>query len=331
MFWEKYGDAILISSGIAAVAAALLLLAAVLITSYVCYRLAFYSKPRDMESIKDKVVMPNGEIYEVFREDITCWTNKMRSIPQIDVEITSFDGLKLRGKYFEQKKGAPIELLMHGYRGFFERDLNGGIFRCFALGRNALLVDHRASGWSDGHVISFGINESRDCADWTKFIAEHIDPDAPIFIGGVSMGAATAMMATARDLHPNVVGVLADCGYSSTKRIIKKVIGEMHLPPDLCYPFVKLGARLYGHFDLEEISPEEAMKTCKLPIIFIHGDADDFVPHQMSVECYEACASKHKKLVTIEGAGHGVAFPSAQERYIREVREFFDDALKDKE
>lgn len=331
MFFEKYGDVILISAGIALASSVTILIAAVLIISYVCYRMTFYSKPRDMESIKDKIVLPEGEIYEVFRDEITGWINKMRSIQQIDVEITSFDGLKLRGKYFEQKKGAPIELLMHGYKGFFERDLNGGIFRCFALGRNALLVDHRAHGHSEGHVISFGINESRDCADWTKFIAEHIDPNAPIFIGGVSMGAATAMMASARDIHPNVVGILADCGYSSAKEIIKKVIGEMHLPADICYPFVKLGARLYGHFDLEEISPKEAMKTCKLPIIFIHGDADAYVPHGMSVENYEACASKHKKMVTIEGAGHGVAFPAAQERYIREVREFFDGALKDKE
>lgn len=330
MFWDKYGDIILISGAGALIAAAVFIVAAILIISYVCYRLTFYAKPRDMESIKDKVVLPEGEIYEVFRDDITAWTYKMRSIPQRDVEITSFDGLTLRGKYFEQKKGAPIELLMHGYRGFFERDLNGGIFRCFALGRNALLVDHRAHGWSDGHVITFGINESRDCADWTKFIAKEIDPDAPIFLGGVSMGASTVLMATARDLHPNVVGVLADCGYSSIERIIKKVIGEMHLPPDLCYPFVKLGAKLYGHFDIDELSPEEAMKSCKLPVIFLHGDVDAFVPHQMSVENYEACAAEHKRVVTIEGAGHGVAFPAAQERYVREVREFFDEALGEK-
>ena len=324
MFWEENGDAILLCGAITLLFV-VLAVAAVLIIAYVCYRLAFYSNPADRVIDEEKIVLPDGDIYEVFRDDITKWTLKMREMPQRDVEITSFDGLKLRGKYFEQEKGAPIELLMHGYRGYSERDLNGGIFRCFALGRNALLVDHRAHGRSEGKVISFGVNESRDCADWTRFIAENIDSEAKIYIGGVSMGASTVMMATARDLHPNVVGVLADCGYSSTERIIKKAIGEMHLPPNLCYPFVKLGARLYGHFDIDELSPEKAMESCNLPIIFFHGDADDFVPHKMSVENFEVCASKHKRLVTIEGAGHGVAFPAAQERYIKEVKDFFDE------
>ncbi len=300
----------------------------VFVASYICFCIAFYSKRDGKKRDEDDVELPDGEIYEEYRDDITRWTYAMRSMPHKDVEITSFDGLKLRGRYYEKEKGAPVEILMHGYRGDSERDLSGGIFRCFALGRNALLVDHRASGRSEGRIITFGINESRDCVDWVKYIIDNIDPNAKIFIGGVSMGAATAQIATARDLPPNVVGVLSDCGYSSAKRIIKKVIAKMHLPPTLCYPFVKLGARIYGHFDLEEISPEEAMAKCTLPIIFIHGDCDDFVPYEMSVESYNACASKNKYLLKIEGAGHGLSFPSAQEKYISEVGEFYKRAFE---
>lgn len=303
----------------------------VLAASYICFRLAFYAKRKKEKTATDEVAIPNGEIYEAFREDITKWTYAMRSLPQKDVEITSFDGLKLRGKYFEQKKGAPIEILMHGYRGKSERDLSGGVFRCFALGRNALLVDHRASGRSEGNVITFGVNESRDCVDWIRFVIDNIDANAKIFIGGVSMGASTAQIATARDLPTNVVGVLSDCGYSSAKRIIKKVITEMRLPADICYPFVKLGAKIFGHFNLEEISPEEAMKTCTLPIIFIHGDKDDFVPYEMSEESYNACTSKHKHILKIEGAGHGLAFPAAQEKYIREVGAFYEKVFAETE
>ncbi len=311
---------------IGGIIAALILL--VLPASYFCFRLAFYSDRKKQENHElGEVVLPEGEIYEKFREDITRWNLMLRDLPCRDVEITSFDGLKLRGRYFEQEKGAPVELLMHGYRGESLRDLSGGVFRCFALGRNALLVDHRGSGRSEGKVISFGINESRDCVDWVKYIVENIDDKADIFIGGVSMGASTVLLATARGLHENVVGVLADCGYSSAKKIIKKVIREMHLPADVCYPFVKLGARIFGRFDLEELSPEDAMKKCSLPVIFLHGDGDEFVPFDMSVESYNACASEHKRLVNIEGAGHGLAFPAAQERYIKEVGDFFDEAL----
>lgn len=314
---------------IGGIAAALILL--VLLVSYICFRLAFYSDRKKQKCAEiGEVVLPDGEIYEEFREDITRWNMMLCDLPCRDVEITSFDGLRLRGRYFEKEKGAPIELLMHGYRGDSIRDLSGGVFRCFALGRNVMLVDHRASGRSEGKVITFGINESRDCADWVKFIVENIDDEADIFIGGVSMGASTALLSTARGLHENVVGVLADCGYSSAKRIIKKVIGEMHLPADICYPFVKLGARIFGRFDLEEISPEEAMKKCTLPVIFLHGDGDAFVPFEMSVESYNACASEHKRLVNIEGAGHGLAFPAAQERYVKEVGDFFDEALGNK-
>jgi fermentation-respiration switch protein FrsA (DUF1100 family) len=308
----------------------LLILAAIaamaLLAVYICFRLVFYAKPRK-PAPPDHIDIPEGEIYEVYREDMIEWTRAIRSMPHEDMEITSFDGLKLRGRYYEHSKGAPIEILLHGYRGNSERDLSGGIFRCFALGRSVLLIDHRASGRSEGNVITFGVNESRDCRDWVDFVLENIDKDATIFIGGVSMGASTAMMVTARDLPKNVVGILADCGYSSTKRIIKKVVREMHLPADVLYPLIKLGARLFGHFDLEELSPEDAMKNCHLPVIFLHGDTDDFVPFEMSVESYDACASEHKKLVKIEGAGHGLAFPAAQERYIKEVGDFFDEAL----
>jgi len=136
------------------------------------------------------------------------------------------------------------------------------------------------------------------------------------------MGAATVLMAAGTELPPNVIGVLADCGYDSPKSIIKTVIRQMGLPAELAYPFVKLGARIYGHFNLEETSPVEAVKNCKLPVIFFHGEADDYVPCEMSRENFESCASK-KRLVTIPGAGHGLSYPAAPEVYLQALREFF--------
>ena len=134
------------------------------------------------------------------------------------------------------------------------------------------------------------------------------------------------MMAAGEELPDNVVCVLADCGYSSARAIIKKVISEMGLPANLLYPFVKLGAFIFGHFDLEETSPIEAVQRAKIPIIFIHGDTDDFVPHSMSAELYEACASKYKKFVTSPGAGHGLAYPINRDLYINALREFEEEA-----
>ncbi len=301
----------------------------ILTASYICFRMAFYAKRRKplRDGYSDKI--PTDAAFDSFRSDMLGWINDMKTLPQKEVEIRSFDGLRLRGRYFELEIGAPVEILLHGYRSNSERDLSGGIARCFACGRSVLLVDHRASGRSEGNVITFGINESRDCADWVKYIIENIDADAKIYIGGVSMGAATAMMATARSLPDNVVGILADCGYSSPKKIIKKVIRDMRLPADVCYPFVRLGGKLFGNFDIEELSPESAMEHCSLPVFFVHGGADDFVPYEMSEECYNACTSKNKYLIKVEGAGHGLAFPLDQERYIKEVKDFFSSVDQD--
>lgn len=240
-----------------------------------------------------------------------------------DVSITSFDGLTLHGKYYECEKGAPIEILFHGYRGSAERDLCGGVHRCFAIGHNALIVDQRTAGSSEGHVITFGAKESRDCLAWVDFVIQKIDKNARIILTGISMGAATVMLAASMELPSNVIGVLADCGYTSTKAIIRKVIRDMKLPAKLLYPLVRLGARLFGGFDPEADSPIESMKRCRLPIIFFHGDTDDFVPCSMSEENYTACAADRKRLVIIHGAGHGLCFPVDPDTYLEELNRFF--------
>lgn len=298
------------------------LLAIALVTSYICFYLIFYSNRKKESKNTEEFPIPDGEIYEPHREQMVAWMKEVRAMPHTEHSIKSFDGLTLRGRFFEYEKGAPIELLMHGYRGTADRDLSGGVIRCHSLGHSVLLVDHRASGTSEGSVITFGVNESRDCMDWVKYITENIDSEAKIILSGVSMGAATVMMASVEPLPANVVAVLADCGYTSAKAIIKKVIKEMHLPADILYPLARLGGIIFGHFDVNKASPVEAMKKAHLPIFFVHGDTDDFVPHSMSLENYAACTAP-KQMHTIHGAGHGLAYPVAKEEYVATLGEFF--------
>lgn len=292
----------------------------ILLTAYICFRMAFYV-PRKKSMNSEEFDLPHGKIYEPYYEQMITWTKETRAMSHEKFTITSFDGLKLSGKYYECKPGYPMELMFHGYRGNSERDLSGAVQRCFLLNRNVLVVDQRTSGNSEGNVISFGINESKDCLSWVNFAVEHFGPDVKIILTGISMGASTVMMAAGMELPPNVIGVLADCGYTSAKEIIKKVIHEMKLPENLLYPFVKLGARIYGHFDLEESSPLEAMKKCRIPIIFIHGESDDFVPCEMSRANYEACVAP-KRLFTVADAGHGLSYLLDNDGYFKTVREF---------
>lgn len=303
---------------------AVLMILLVLLIAFICFMRIFYFKSRRPLG-ENEYDLPKGEIYDVFREDMIRWTESARKMPHEDIEIESFDGLKLRGKFYQYAEGAPIEILFHGYEGNAERDLSGGIERCFALGRSALLVDQRASGRSDGHIVTFGINERKDCKKWVEYAIKRFGEDVKLSIGGVSMGAATVVMATQEELPDNVRFVLADCGYSSAKAILLKVMREMHLPAKLLYPFVKLGARIFGRFDLEETSPIEAAKTCRIPMIFVHGDTDAFVPFEMSKEMFDACPFEKKRLIKIENAGHGLAYPVAREKYVEELRKIADE------
>ncbi len=303
-------------------AAAAVLIAAALAVSFYGYRSAFYFD-RSIQWDPEAFDLPHGTVYEPFYDQMIEWMKETRNLPHRDYSITSFDGLKLWGTFYEYKPGAPIELMFHGYKGSGERDLCGGVQRCFAMGHSALIVDQRGSRRSEGHVCSFGINERRDCHSWLAFIQEEFGPDAKVILTGVSMGAATVMMAASEPLPGCVKGILADCGYSSAKEIIQIVVKKQGLPPKLLYPFIRLGAWLFGHFDLEETSPREAMAKCTVPVIFFHGEADDFVPCYMSHVNYAACIAP-KRLVTLQGAGHCLGCLVDKANYLKALNEFYD-------
>ena len=300
---------------------AAVIVAILLLVTYWCYRMTFYA---DRSIPQEEYPLPQGEIYEPYKEQMVQWIKETRQMPHENVEITSFDGLKLRGKFFEYSPDAPVELMFHGYRGSSEQDLSGGVQRCFQVGHSALVIDHRACGRSEGNVITFGILESRDCHSWIEFARQYFGEERKLILCGISMGAATVLMAAGKPLPSNVIGVLADCGYTSPRDIIREVIRQRKLPPAICYPFVRLGARLFGGFDLEEDSPLEAVTRCQVPVILFHGEGDAFVPCSMSRRNYEACTGK-KKLITIPNAGHGLAYAVQPQEYLQAMREFFQE------
>ena len=296
-----------------------------LLITLLCFYMAFFV-PKHGPVPQDQYPIPEGKVYEPFRDRMVYWMKELRALPHEDFYITSHDGLKLHARFYEYAPGAPIELMFHGYRGNAERDLCGGVQRCFQLGRSALLVDQRCSGESDGKVITFGIKEHQDCLDWVDFAVKHFGEDSKIILTGISMGATTVMMAAGKPLPPQVKGVLADCGFTSAKAIMQEVIRTMKLPPKVVYPFVYLAARLFGGFDLEAGSALESVKQATVPIIFYHGDTDDFVPSYMSKENYDACASR-KALVFIPDAGHGLSYPVNKQVYLQTLYDFFGPEL----
>ncbi|MBQ2719137.1 MAG: prolyl oligopeptidase family serine peptidase [Clostridia bacterium] len=288
-----------------------------------CYRIVFYSKPRTPLG-DEEFRLPRGRVYEPYHEIMKTWIRRMRSEPYEALTLTARDGLTLRGRYYEVKKGAPVEILIHGYRGDPERDMSAAIERCYAVGHNALLVSQRGAGESEGHTLSFGILERHDCLDWVKLVIERFGPDVRIMLTGISMGAATVLMAAGEGLPPNVFAVLADCPFTSARDVIGGVMRKMKLPVPVFYPLVKLGARLFGRFDLDETSPLEAIGKITVPVILYHGEVDFLVPCDHSRRLAAAAAS-HARLVTVPGADHALAYGLNPEGYVTALRAFLDE------
>ena len=294
-------------------------IAVVLAISYLCFRITFYVNNRQKQH--EEFEIPPGKAYLPYKEQMILLMKETAKIPYEQVEIKSFDGLTLRGKYYEIKKGAPVEIMFHGYRGTSERDLCGGVQRCFKLGRNTILVDQRGQGKSEGRVITFGAKEKYDAVSWANYAAERFGKDVKLLLTGISMGASTVLMASELELPETVKTILGDCGYTSAEEIIKKVLKGMHLPPLIFMPFIRLGARLFGGFSLKDANAKEALKNSRLPVLFIHGKEDKFVPFYMSEENYKACG-KEKKLMAIDGAEHGLSYLVAPEQYFNSLKEF---------
>jgi len=314
IFWE-WGNMIYILI-------VLIILFALLIGSYICYRLAF-AVPKRKET--ELFIMPDSGQYAPYKAKTFQMFSHARSIPYEEVWIQSFDGVKLFGKYYETSPGAPVQIMFHGYRSVAEIDFCGGMPFALGEGYNVLLVDQRAHGKSGGKCLTFGIKERYDCASWVNYVSNRFGKDTKIALYGMSMGAATVMMAAGLDLPENVRGVVADCGYTSPADILKKVLGDRHYPVWLVYPLIRLGGRIFGGFDTEKASALEALSHSSVPVLFIHGEGDDFVPCYMSRENYKACTSENKQLLTFPGAGHALSYFMDEERYLNGVRSFMEE------
>ena len=254
--------------------------------------------------------------------------DRLNARPYERVFVTSFDGLRLAGRYFHSRDGAPLAILCHGYRGTPSRDFCGGADVCFQAGCNVLLIEQRAHGASEGHTISFGVNERYDVVRWANYAVERFGSGVRIVLAGISMGATAVLMATALPLPENVRGVIADCPFTSPRAIICEVGRQRGFPAEAVWPFAVLSARLYGGFNPNGADAAEAVKRARVPILLIHGEDDDFVPCAMSRQIADANPARIE-YHTFPGAGHGVSYLADTPRYTELVKSFFERVLRE--
>ena len=238
------------------------------------------------------------------------------------VEVTSNDGLKLKALHIKNENSKGTIIFFHGYRSSPKYDFAASYPFYSKFGYDMLFPYQRAHGMSEGKYITFGVKESDDVAKWVKFINNKDGYQKDIYLCGISMGCATVLMGAKNGYPDNVRGIIADCGFTSPYDIISHVANKI----------VKFGKRPLlwsldlvckkrAGFSLREYSTVEAMKNVKCPIAFFHGEADDFVPMEMTVRNHAALQGK-KYLMTVPDAGHGTSYLCQREKYEKAITDF---------
>ncbi len=299
-------------------------LAAVFALSYLFLRIACGRNDRFIKNF-DKAI--KGSVYAACKEQILEGRDWIEEKKPEQVFTTSFDGLRLVGEYIPCENARATVIMFHGWNASPITDFGAGLPYYQSLGVNILLIHQRAQGKSEGRFMTFGIRERRDVHTWVAWHKARFG-NVPILLAGLSMGAATVLMACGEDFDPCVKGVIADCGFTSPYEIICSVIRSAHAPVKPIAALIDLQARLFAGFRLKEYSTVDALKNMKLPLLLAHGEADSFVPCHMSREAYDACASEDKTFLCVPEAKHGMSFIVQPEEYKTALREFFDRCLK---
>ena len=238
---------------------------------------------------------------------------KLKSTPCETVEITAYDGEKLVGHLCRCENAERVIVAMHGWRSSWWRDF-GMISGFWQENRcTVLYAEQRGQNNSGGDYMGFGLMERFDCLEWAKWVNERFD--LPIYLAGVSMGATTVLMASGLDLPAGVRGIIADCGFTSPDGIWRHVArNNLHLPygirsaaaNSICRKMIQMGSN--------DCSTLQALEKNRVPVLFIHGADDHFVPVEMTYENYKACTAP-KRLLVVPGADHGMSYLLESEGY----------------
>lgn len=234
-------------------------------------------------------------------------------------------GLDLVGHWRPCQNPKRIIIAMHGWRSCWARDFGAISEFWYDNGCSVLFAEQQGQGESGGKHMGFGMLERYDCLSWIQWVNEQTGGSLPIYLAGISMGATTVLMAAGMDLPENVHGIIADCGFTSADAIWKHVAQRnLHL----CYRFHAAAAnamcRKRIHMGAKDYSTVDAMLDCNVPVLFIHGAKDRFVPVEMTYKTYEACHST-KYLLVVPGADHGMSYWIEREKYQDIVMQFWNN------
>lgn len=248
-----------------------------------------------------------------------------------DIYQTSFDGLKLHATYFpaldQSANKKKVVICFHGYTSQGMSDYIGLSGYYFRKGYAMLLPDARAHGESEGEYIGFGCLDRKDALVWISWVIQELGDDVEIALHGTSMGGATVLMASGLELPAQVRGIVSDCAFTSPKEVFTHVLHNMyHLPAFPAIPGADILNKRLAGYGMDECNAKREVARAKVPILFIHGTKDTFVPYRMCHEIYDCCASP-KKMLVVEGAAHAESYYKDTEKYEQALDEFFEEIM----
>ena len=261
--------------------------------------------------------------WEEYKKKIAPRAEWVYSQPLEQVSVKSRDGLKLNGYILKaegESKGAVI--CHHGYTS---KAMDNAAISVFfhELGYDVLLADNRAHGESEGKYVGFGILDRYDCLEWIKLMDKRYEGKKDILLYGISMGATTVLMASSLpELPKSVKAIISDCAFTSPYDVFSYIMKrDYHLPK---FPVMNINdaiCRKKAGYGFKDYSTLDAVKSTTVPILFIHGKNDNFVPTWMTEKNYEECTAP-KDILMVENAGHGASYYENTEKYEAKVKEF---------
>lgn len=288
------------------------------------YRVSVRKKPRKNEI--DSLFTQN-KIELAGRENIQRNLDWIANAQSESVCIESEDGLRLHCSLINvDKEIVPkgVIIIFHGYRSFGARDFCMQLPMLHEAGYNIMLVDQRSHAKSEGKYICYGTKEHKDALLWRKKASEIYGNDIPIALFGLSMGAATVLMASG-DIDSEdsqVKCVIADCPFYDTYGIIKHVLWKYNkIYPQPIIHFVNFWSRFLADFNMHAPSCVEKAKASRLPFLIFHGKDDKFVPTKCSERIAEELGEQ-ARLVLVENARHAESVYYSPELYKAELLGF---------
>ena len=240
-----------------------------------------------------------------------------------DKYITSYDDLKLHAyEIINENPTDKWAIVVHGYTSEGKL-VSAKAKHLYDMGYNVLVPDLRGHGTSEGDYIGMGWHDRLDVVNLIDTTIKE-NPNAKIVLHGTSMGAATVLMVSGEELPSNVKAIIADCGYTSAwDEFTYQLDALFGLKPFPVMQLSNIVTKIKSGYSLKDASALEQVKNSKTPILFIHGDEDDFVPYSMMEELYDATSSE-KEMITIEGAGHDDSYLVNPTLYWNTITEFLN-------